>query len=57
MAGYPVEEGLEHTLSAGDHCGILLCLCLLDGIVTNRLLGGYGRDYEGGVKLSKVEAE
>lgn len=44
MLGYAIQESLQHTLPAGNHCRILLRLSLLDSIVTNALLGGNGRN-------------
>ena len=52
-----VEKGLQHAPPAGNHGGVLLCLCLLDGIVADGVLGGDGRDDEGGVEPDERVAE
>ena len=45
-----VEKGLQHAPPASYHGGVLLCLCLFDGIVADGVLGWNGRDDEGGVE-------
>lgn len=57
VAGDTIEEGLEHSLSSSDHGGILFSLALLDCIISDRVLGRYWRDYEGGVELDEVDPE
>ena len=57
VAGDTIEEGLQHSLSPSDHDGILFGLALLDRIISDRVLGGYWRDYEGWVELDEVGSE
>ena len=51
-----VEESLKHTLPSGNHCRVFLCLCLLDGVIADGLLGRYWRNNKSRVELDEVVA-
>lgn len=57
MGREAVEKGLQHAPPGGNQGCVFLCLCLLDGIVADGVLGGDGRDDEGGVEPDEGVAE
>jgi hypothetical protein len=53
MASHTVKKGIQESLSARDHCEVLLCLSLLGGIVTERGLGWYWGHNESRIKFDE----
>lgn len=54
VSGYAVQKCLQHTLPAGNHSRILLCLCLFDSIVSYTLFRRYGRYNECWVQFDQI---